>query len=262
MKRYFLHLAYNGASYRGWQQQANVPTVQETIKLGLGKLLSKPVKIMGCGRTDAQVHASQYFLHFNYEKELPEHFIYKINKMLPFDIAVYDVIEVDRHAHVQRDAIARTYDYYIHTQKTPFIETISSYYLFEEWNPTVLNQAIELIAKQKDFRSLCLSPDSYDSTICDLKSLSLHFSENEQRLKVSISADRFLQCMVRFTVGSLLALAQNKISLEELETGLKTGLRPAKIKAAYPQGLYLSRVEYPYLKLDPQPNMSYHLDSF
>ena len=84
--RYFLHIGYNGAAYRGWQRQINVKSVQEVLETELSKMLNQRIIIHGCGRTDAQVHASQYFLHFNYEKEIDFDFVFRINKMLPDDI--------------------------------------------------------------------------------------------------------------------------------------------------------------------------------
>lgn len=259
MNRYFLHLAYNGAAYRGWQEQPNVVSVQKTIKDAVGQLLRKPVKIMGCGRTDASVHASQYFIHFNFEKEIPDQFVYKLNLMLPRDIIIFEWYLVERNAHVQRDVSARTYQYIISGKKNPFINTSSSYYPMDDWDFEKMEAAVDIISTQKDFRSMCKRPDDYEHTLCDLTQLKLERNTQTDLLKITITSDRFLQAMVRLIVGSLMAVANGKLSLEQLEENFKTGIRPRLIDAAYPQGLYLSRIEYPFLDVPPESKMSYRL---
>ena len=92
--RYFLHIAYSGTNYRGWQmQKGGVLSVQEVIEKNLSQVFKKPVYVVGCGRTDAQVHASQYFLHFQLEDSWDFDLLFRLNKMLPSDISVFDIIQ-------------------------------------------------------------------------------------------------------------------------------------------------------------------------
>ena len=103
--RYFVELAYKGTNYQGWQKQpGDRPTVQDNIELSLSTLLNQVTTVMGCGRTDTGVHALQYFMHFDFEGELPKNFLYRLNKHLPKDISIFKIIPVDKERHVRFDA--------------------------------------------------------------------------------------------------------------------------------------------------------------
>jgi len=120
--RYFLHLGFDGSNYRGWQKQKNtLNTVQEVIEQALSQLFKKSVSAYGCGRTDAGVHASQYVIQINLEKAPTFDLKYRLNKNLPEGIAIYEVIEVRTDQHCRYDAVARTYDYFIHWKKDPML---------------------------------------------------------------------------------------------------------------------------------------------
>ena len=123
--RYFLELSYNGKNYAGWQRQNNAISVQEVLEDNLSKILNNKIEIVGCGRTDAGVHAKQYFAHVDIEKALPENFLYRINNMLPEDIAIQKIFNVKPDFHARFDAINRTYKYFIHFEKNPFLEDYS-----------------------------------------------------------------------------------------------------------------------------------------
>jgi tRNA pseudouridine38-40 synthase len=99
--RYFLHIAYSGTNYRGWQMQKGVVSVQEIIEKNLSQVFKKPVFVVGCGRTDAQVHASQYFMHFQLDDEWDFDLVFRLNKMLPPDISVFDLIPVEPKQHAR-----------------------------------------------------------------------------------------------------------------------------------------------------------------
>jgi tRNA pseudouridine38-40 synthase len=259
--RYFLHIGYNGAAYRGWQRQANVRSVQEVLETELTKMLNQRIIVHGCGRTDAKVHASQYFLHFDYEKEFDFDFVFRINKMLPDDIAVFEIIPVIANANAQLDAIRRTYDYFIHFNKDPFLSEFSSLYLLENLDFDKMKEAASLFTNQKDYHSLCLAPNTYNSTICEIFSSQLFINEKEGRLRFQITSNRFLRGLIRSIIGRLLEIGEGKLSVEELETGLKGGQINYSNKLAYPQGLYLSKVEYLYLKKEPRSDFSRMLEN-
>lgn len=119
--RYFAELAYNGMNYCGWQKQPNEASVQETIEQALSTILRQPIEIVGCGRTDTGVHASQYFIHFDIEGVLPEGLMHRLNKFLPDDIAIYQFMEIHNDAHARYDASYRKYGYYVNTKKKSFL---------------------------------------------------------------------------------------------------------------------------------------------
>ncbi len=259
--RYFLHLGYNGAAYRGWQRQNNVISIQEVLERELSNMLDERIIIHGCGRTDAQVHASQYFLHFNYEKEIDFDFVFRINKMLPDDIAVFEIIPVHKNANAQLDAIKRTYDYFIHFYKDPFLRDFSTLYLLKNLDFDKMKKAAGIFTIHKDYQSLCLAPNIYKSTICEVTSAQLFITEKEDRLRFQISSNRFLRGMIRSIIKKLLEIGEGKLSIDELANGLNGGLIKYSNKIAYPQGLYLSKVEYQYLKLERKSDFACMLEN-
>ena len=119
--RYFVELSYNGINYHGWQNQPNAISVQETLEKAFSILLNQKIAIMGCGRTDTGVHASQFFAHFDVDKTLDDNFLYKINSFLPKDIAIHQFFLVDKNAHARFDATSRSYQYRINLGKNPFL---------------------------------------------------------------------------------------------------------------------------------------------
>ncbi len=254
--RYFLHIGYNGYNYRGWQRQHGVMSIQEVLETHLSKLLKTKITCLGCGRTDAQVHASQYFFHMDVEKEWNFDLQFRLNKMLSEDIALFDIIPVEGYPHAQRDAIRRTYDYFIHTYKNPFLYGLSSYYAIENLDLGKMKEATELLTKYTDYSSFCKSPDKNPSNTCYISSAQLYTDKNGDKLRFQISSNRFLKGMVRIIVMKLLEVGTGEITLEEFESYLSRKAIPKKITPAYPHGLYLSKVIYSFLDIPPRIEFS------
>ena len=236
-------------------------TIQEVMENCLAKILKTSVTILGCGRTDAQVHASQYFFHSDINNERDSNTYrddlrFRLNKMLPHDIAVFDIIPVSENAHAQYDATQRTYDYFIHTYKDPFLAQASSFYQLKNLGIDKMKKAISLLKKYNDFRSLCKSPDKYKHTLCNISSAKLFSDKDGNKLRFQISSDRFLQGMIRAIVAKLLRVGTGEISLEEFENSLSTKETQQNLEFAYPQGLYLSKVAYPYLDIPARTEFS------
>lgn len=207
---------------------------------------------MGCGRTDAQVHASQFFFHFDIERELEIDLLFRLNNSLPHDIIVYDVIPIEGLPHARFDAIQWSYDYYIHIQKDPYLVGLSSFYPLANPDLNKMKEAIGLLTQYDDYRCFCKSPLKYDHTICKVSEAQL-FSDNDQKmLRFHISSNRFLAGMIRIIVGKLLEIANNELTVAEFEQYLITKVTPKIIVPVYAQGLYLSKVTYPYLDLKPR----------
>ena len=204
---------------------------------------------MGCGRTDAQVHATQFFFHLEVEKEWNFDLLFRLNKLLPPDIAVFEIIPVKDSQHARFDAMQRTYDYFIHTSKDPFLNENSALYLEQNLNLDEMAKGAELFMKHKDFRAFCKSPDKYKHTICNISSSTLFKDAVGDKIRFQISANRFLSSMVRTMMGALLEIGRGKFTTEELDRCIINQDLPEFIKPAYPQGLYLSKVTYRYLDI-------------
>ena len=247
--RYFLHLAYQGKNYSGWQRQSTAPSVQQVIEDSISKMLKQKVYIHGCGRTDAGVHASQYFAHVDISKVIDFDFISRINMILPPDISIYELIPVEESFHAQYDAKIRSYTYHLHIKKIPAKSELSAYYKIDKLDTDKIHQAIKILQETKDFRSLCKNPDIYKHTLCTIYDISFMEESKDLAYRFDIKADRFLRGMIRYIVARLIDIGTNKLSLEEFNTTLsnRSEFGYKFQKAGYPQGLYLSKVEYPYL---------------
>lgn len=251
--RYFFHIAYLGTAYSGWQKHPNTHTIQQVLEIKLAQVLKAEVAINGCGRTDAGVHASQFFFHADLDISDAETLLFRINKALPADISVFDIIPVGEKAHARFDAYLRTYDYFIHTYKNPYISNTSSFYRLKNLNLEQMQRALQLLLLYDDYKAFCTSPAKYEHTICKVSNVNLYLDPAEKHLQIQVSANRFLSKMIRIIVGKLLKIGTGELSLDEFEFYLSNGVTPAILDLAYPQGLHLSKINYPYLNL---PNLA------
>ena len=243
--RYFMRLAYDGTNYHGWQRQPNGHSVQAEMEAALRKLLRQTTVVtIGCGRTDTGVHASEFFLHFNAEKEIvniPD-LLFKINQLLPWDIAVFDIYPVHNKAHARFDAIERSYEYHIHQVRDPFVHRFSTYYPWE-LDVDAMNKAAQLLIKKGDFACFCKAGGGQKTTICDVR--EARWVQNGSKLVFHITADRFLRNMVRAVVGTLIMVGRGKLTMEEMKDVLESGNRSMAGESVKASGLSLTRVVYP-----------------
>lgn len=247
--KYFIHLSYKGTHYHGWQRQPAHPSIQETLETALADMLGYRVNCIGCGRTDAGVHSSQYFCHIKLSDELVYDPVFRLNKMLPEDIVVHGFIPVHWEAHAQKDALSRTYTYRIHTHKSAFKHELSAYYPGENLNTVLIEQALALLSNHQDFHAFCRQPSRYKNTVCKLSVAKLMIENDGQDIRIEFTADRFLRGMVRLFVAVLLEVGYGRCSLEQFENCLKFGTAPLHAKVAYPQGLFLTGVKYAYIDI-------------
>lgn len=248
--RYFVHIGYKGSRYCGWQRQPNKLSVQEVLETSLSRILKTQIAIFGCGRTDARVHASQFFFHMDVEKEWNFDLFFRLNRILPDDIAVFDIIPMEGLPHARFDAVQRVYDFFIHTYKDPFLSEVSSLYLRKQFNLQEMKKAVALLPQYNDYRPFCKSPDKNEHTICHVSSATLFTNTSGNRIRFRISSNRFLGRMIRILTRKLIEIGDGTLSVDEFESHLITKQIPAKILPAHPQGLYLSKVTYPYLDLE------------
>jgi tRNA pseudouridine38-40 synthase len=254
--RYFIHLGFNGSDYSGWQKQnTTTNTVQEVIENTLTKIFKKNISIYGCGRTDAGVHASQYVIQVNLDEALTFDLKFRMNKNLPNSIAVFEIIEVTLEQHCRYHATARSYDYFIHWHKNPMLHDKSSFYQDYKLDFDMMKQATALIGETKNFKAFCKQPDLYDNTYCNITNCQLYINETQGRMRFTITSNRFLRGMVRICVYYLLEVGRGKITLETFKQILNQEKELKTTYTAYSNGLYLSKVQYPFLKLDNSHNL-------
>ena len=249
MSRFFIEISYKGTNFSGWQRQDNAISIQEKIENTLSKLYNKSIYIVGCGRTDAGVHAKQYFFHV----DLDEHRFsdidlnYKLDMMLGKDIAVRNVIQVHNDAHARFDAISRSYQYVISFRKDPF--KYGLYYDYDQAEKPDLEQlyiAANLIKEYKAFYPFCKSNSDVENYNCDIRNIKWT-QVSKDILVFEISANRFLRGMVRLLVGMCINVATNKLTLEELRSSMDSQQRLTRPWSVPAEGLFLSSITYPYI---------------
>ena len=243
MSRYFIHLAYHGAAYCGWQTQPGLPTVQQTIEQALTTLLRQPIAVVGCGRTDTGVHASDFYAHFDLREGTlnPTDLTFKLNSYLPADIAIFDIQPVADNAHARFDAISRTYQYHVSDRRLPFRQ---GQYCRIYFRPDLerMNEAAQVLMEYKDFTSFAKLHTQVKTNICHLS--AAHWDTEGDEWVFTIQSNRFLRNMVRSVTGTLLDLGRGKLTIEGLREIVERKDRCAAGVSMPAQGLFLTKVEY------------------
>lgn len=243
--RYFIQFAYNGTHYHGWQIQPNASSVQETLNKAFSVLLNETISIMGAGRTDTGVHATEMYGHFDTEKTLDiPVLVHKLNSYLSKDIAIFDIIPVHDDAHCRFDAKKRTYEYHINTVKNPFLEELS-WYVTQKLDLNLMNEAAQILLKHTDFQ--CFSKVNTDVNTFDCTIFEAFWKKENGKLIFTISANRFLRNMVRAIVGTLINIGLKKITLNDFEDIIASKSREKAGFSVPAHGLYLTKIDYDYL---------------
>lgn len=242
--RYFLELSYKGTNYCGWQRQPNAMSIQEKIETALSTILREQISIVGCGRTDAGVHASFYVAHFDYEGEkvLSEDFVYHLNCILPKDICIRKIQQSPDQKHARFDAKSREYTYYLLCEKNPFNNELVWQYRGGNLDKALMNVAASYLLNFNDFETFSKVGSDNKTNICKVS--FAQWKEQDNMLIFTIRSDRFLRNMVRSIVGTLVDVGRGKISHEEFKKILESKDRNKASSSAAAQGLYLSAVEY------------------
>lgn len=246
MQRYFLKLAYDGTNYHGWQVQQNAHTVQAELEQKISLMLNHKIAITGCGRTDTGVHARNYYAHFEADKLLltEKDFIFKINRFLPKDIAVYELFPVDNLMHARFSATSRTYKYYINRVKNPFEQEVS-YFYNGSLDVTKMNKAAEELLRFNDFTSFSKLHTQTSTNLCTISEAGWE-SFDDGKLIFTITADRFLRNMVRSIVGTLLEIGKEKMAVESIIDIIKAKNRSKAGVSVPAKGLFLNNIQYPF----------------
>ena len=241
-QRFFTELAYDGTNYCGWQRQPNAPSVQAEIEEALAKLHGgAEVPILGCGRTDTGVHAHFFVAHLALDADTDlQQLGYKLNKILPKDIVIFRIYPVEEEMHARFSATGRTYRYFIHSKKSPFLP--NSLYLPKPLDFEAMNRAAEQLLGTQDFTSLSKLHTDVKTNICTVT--KAQWIEAGDQWYFEITADRFLRNMVRATVGTLLEVGQGKISENAVPAILAAKDRSAAKVSVDAKGLFLWEVNY------------------
>jgi tRNA pseudouridine38-40 synthase len=241
--RYFITLSFDGTAYHGWQIQPHSVSVQEELQKALTTLLRMPVEVVGAGRTDTGVHARKMVSHFDINAELDcQQLVYKLNKLLPRDIAVQHVEQVSDDMHARFSAKSRTYHYYVHLGKNPFLRSYS-WQLYGNPDFELMNKAAVVLMEYMDFTSF--SKVNTDTKTNDCTITEAHWDRvGEGQWRFTITANRFLRNMVRAIVGTLMEVGRGRMTIEQLRQVIEAKDRCRAGDSVPGNALFLVDVKY------------------
>lgn len=241
--RYFVNFAYDGTAYHGWQIQPNGNSVQEELQKALSTILREKTEVVGAGRTDAGVHARRMTAHFDTDRPFDcGQLAYKLNRLLPRDISVYNVEQVAPDMHARFSATLRTYHYYIHTRKDPFLRHYSCE-LHYSLDFALMNEAAEHLLHVDDFGAFCKAHADVKTTLCNVTE-ARWTQDGDSAWHFRISANRFLRNMVRAVVGTLIEVGRHRMTVEQFDKVVASGSRSNAGESMPGNALFLEDVKY------------------
>ncbi len=240
--RYFIELSYKGTNYHGWQIQPDASSVQEEITKALATILQEKILLVGAGRTDAGVHASQMFAHVDTVKKLTDDYVHKLNAILPNDIVIKSIKEVSDETHARFDAVSRTYEYRILLGRDPFLLDITWQLHQKNLQIEKMNEAANLLFEYEDFESFSKVKTDVNTFNCTI--MKAVWTLEDKHLIFYIKANRFLRNMVRAIVGTLLEVGLGKKTVEDFRKIIESKKRSEAGLSVPAKGLFLTEVCY------------------
>lgn len=244
MRNIALRLRYDGTKYHGWQEQKNDVTVAATVQQALGKICGHPVKVVGCGRTDAGVHAERYCASFKTDARIPaERLPLALNALLPSDIAAIAAVDAEPDFNAILSCVQKEYTYRIYNSRIrdPFLAD-RAYFYPVKLDAAVMKEAAAQFVGTHDFKAVRSVGTETKTTV-----RTVFWYEVEQRdnmLELRVCADGFLYNMARAMAGTLIYVSEGKIAAADIPRLLETGDRRLTGPTVPPCGLYLTRIWY------------------
>lgn len=242
--RYFVTFSYDGSRYHGWQIQPNGNSVQAELQRALTILLRRETTVVGAGRTDAGVHARMMVAHFDVDESLEDcaQTVYRLNRILPRDIAVNRVEPVAEDMHARFSATSRTYHYYIHTRKDPFLRSYSCE-LHYDLDFEAMNTAAAMLLEYDDFGAFCKSHADVKTTLCRVSAARWH-QMTDHSWYFEITANRFLRNMVRAVVGTLVDVGRHRLTIDDFRRVVEGRRRTEAGESMPGEALFLEYIRY------------------
>lgn len=244
MQNYKVKMAYRGTLYHGFQRQNNAYTVQQAVEEALGGLLGEQVTIYGCSRTDAGVHAREFYFSFRTDNRItPRGIVFGTNARLGDDISLLSCEPVSDDFHARYCCRGKEYEYIIHNSeiKNPFY-CDSAYRSWYPIDAEILNAEGKSFIGEHDFKSFCSADCTKENTVRTIYDFSV---ERRGELVVfTVSGNGFLYNMVRIMVGTLLSVGEGKLPRGAVAELLNQRDRTLAGRTVPPQGLYLNKVFY------------------
>ena len=244
MRNLVFRISYDGTAYHGFQCQDGQITIQSELERVLKVLTGENLRITGCGRTDAGVHAIRYYFNVHTNSPIPcDRFVLAMNSLLPSDITVSDCWEVSEDFHARFSPKYKTYVYKILNQRNPEALLCNRSYFYPiPLDVEKMRDACEVIIGEKDFRCFMASGGQVKTTVRNVTELTV--SKNGNEVEIRISANGFLYNMVRIITGTLIQIGIGKMTKEELKEIIENKCRKEAGMTVPPHGLYLYDVYY------------------
>jgi len=256
--RYAIKLSFNGSAFCGWQKQSNAVSVQEELSKALTVLLGGKTDAVGAGRTDTGVNATNYIAHFDAPEELASeaaHICYKLNAILPKEIAVHEILPAEDDFHARFSARSREYRYFIHRVKDPFAENFSWFCRYP-LDMGKMNEAASFLLGQHDFSCFEKKGGGNSTSICTVyetawetympdhcRLCAFPYSEGDYMV-FRIRANRFLRNMVRAVVGTLVDVGRGRKDPSWVKGLIDGGTRSDAGESVPGKALFFTGVKY------------------
>jgi len=234
---------YKGTAYLGWAKQVDTKTVQGTIEGVLSQYFNETISIYGSGRTDAGVHALGQVFHFDIDKEIDlNKALYSLNRMLPDDIELLSFEYVSDSFHARLSAIEKHYQYVlVLDKKNPFQNELATIYPYP-FDYEKFGLALGKFEGKHDFKDFTSKEEDDSLFIRNIISISVCRKDN--KVTIDFYGDGFMRYMIRFIIGTALAVASNKEDISFIDKHIDSKERNIVSYKADPQGLYLVQVKY------------------
>jgi tRNA pseudouridine38-40 synthase len=244
MRNIALKLMYNGTAYHGWQVQKTEVTVAETLNRGLSAVCGEEIRCVGCGRTDAGVHAEHYIASFHTASRIPvERLPFAVNTHIPEDIVVKAAYEVPEDFNAIGSCLRKEYTYRIYNSRiqNPFYVN-RAYFYPKKLDENLMNRAAHFFEGTHDFAAVRSVGTNVKSTVRTIYYCTVQRSG--ELLELKVCANGFLYNMVRAITGTVLYAAEGKIRPEDIPAILASGNRTLAGPTVPPGGLYLTKLWY------------------
>ena len=243
-----LTVAYDGTAYAGWQMQPAEPTVQAAIEAAWREITREELRVTAAGRTDAGVHALGQVVGVVTESQLPTGDLHRgLNAVLPEDVAVIAVDEAREGFHATHDAVGKTYQYQIHTGRTPDVfNRLYAWHYPHELDVATMHEAAQALVGRHDFSSFESVGSERPSSVRTISRLTVQRGTGDlaNRVTIEVSGDGFLYNMVRAIVGTLVEVGRGSRDVRWPGDVLAQRDRRLAGQTAPPHGLFLVRVDY------------------
>lgn len=244
MRNIKLTIEYDGTNFSGWQIQKDKRTIEEELETALAKILKEEVKVIGSGRTDAGVHAMGQVANFKTDRTIkPEELLYALNTMLPYDIVILNVEDVDESFNARISAKAKHYRYVINNAKFPSALNANREYHYKYFLDT---EAMQLAANdlkgKHDFKAFMAAGSTVKDTEREIYDIQVARLGN--RVIIDVVGNGFLYNMVRIIAGTLIDVGSGKLDICVIKNMIETGDRNLGGRTVAPEGLFLVNVAY------------------